>query len=297
MESNSKNRTLTLVYGMRNFILAVFVLAALCGSARAEILEYCNPSGWEERGQEYVQWLAPSIRLNGASGTMCYYDKQQNWMYIISAGHLFDHFRLRVNVRQTAKVEVFYYHNVKLAHPRVYSAEVLASVFNHDDQDGGAYDVSLLRFHPDVPDLTYIPIAPKEYKLEQGRVYHSVGCDQEGKGQPTTEPAHYLVRVVGEQSIGRSITQVLTVPGPRHGRSGGGVFSDDGYLVFICSREGGGSKYGMWTSLSQIHRFLGEHGYSFIADEIPARRMSIVDLDNPGHTYSHDYVLVPLGNK
>jgi len=55
----------------------------------------------------------------------------------------------------------------------------------------------------------------------------------------------------GEKLKKREI--LTTENGPRGGRSGGGVMTDDYQLIFICSRGGGG--YGYWSSLHQIHKF------------------------------------------
>lgn len=229
--------------------------------------------GWEERGPEFRKWLSPSVRIGGGSGTMVYYDPFNNDMYVISAGHLFRQGRFRANRNTPVQVtiEVFYHNNKKLPEPKSYRGEVLCYTW------GGytdIYDVSLMRFKPDWSNPWYLPIAPVDYKLEPNRWYHSIGCD--GK----SETAHYLVQFVMERSMGDVTELVTQYNAPRGGRSGGGVFTDDGLLIAICSR--GGNNTGLWTSLMQIHRFLKEEGYTAILNGYsPALKIPIVDRNSP----------------
>jgi len=221
--------------------------------------------GWEERGPDYQKWLASAVRLSNGSGTMCYYDGKENWMYVISVGHLFsrryrsaEYFR---NNPAKRTIEVFYHNEKKLPKPKKYKAEILC----YTNFSTSVYDVSLLRFHPDWNNPWHAPIAPRNYKLKKGRMYHSTGCDG------LTPAAHYLVEYVREQ--GESYTEIVTqLNDPRGGRSGGGVMTDNGQLIFMCSRS---NSYAWWTSLQQIHKFLEDEGFSFVltgarAREIPA---------------------------
>ena len=244
--------------------------------------------GWEERGPEFRKWLAPSVRIGGGSGTMVYYDPKTGWMYVISCGHLFDRGRKssedyeKTGAKKT--IEIFYQNNKKLNMVRKYEAEVIAHVWG--DNNSSVFDVSLMRFKPDWKDPWCLPIAPVNFKYERGKYYHSCGCD--GR----SEVAHYLVQFVEERDNG-TITEVVTEKnGPRGGRSGGGVFTDDGQLIGICSRGGGG--YGYWTSLNQIHKFLKEEGFDFIiGTSAAARLIPIVDTDRPDQKFPSDYIPIP----
>src|SRR3972149_5361806 len=77
--------------------------------------------GWEERGVEFRKWLSTGVRIGGGSGTMVHYDRQDNRMYIISCGHLFNPGMMSAKdfqkrPRETI-IEVFYHNDEKL--PRV----------------------------------------------------------------------------------------------------------------------------------------------------------------------------------
>jgi hypothetical protein len=245
--------------------------------------------GWEERGVEFRKWLAPSVRIGGGSGTMCYYDPVENWMYVISCGHLFSRGHKTkeqyLENRKTMTVEVFYHNNKKLDAVMKYEAEVLAHVWGNDDSS--IFDVSLMRFRPNWKDPWYLPIAAKDFKYVRGQMYHSCGCD--GR----SEVAHYLIEFVEERANG-NITEIVTLKnGPRGGRSGGGVFTDDGQLVAICSR--GSGEYGYWTSLKQIHKFIQDEGFEFlIVGAGLARQIPVVDINGSGRNFPPDYIPVPM---
>lgn len=248
--------------------------------------EYGRP-GWEERGPEYAKWLAPSVRVTkggGGSGTICYYDAAENWAYVISCGHLFSMgYKSRQDYQKkpdTRKIEVFYHNEKRLSQPDVYEGEVLCHVWD------GFYDVSLLRFKPKWENPWVAQIAPVDYKLEQ-KQYHSCGCDG------LTETAHYLVTYIQERNTRSGVTEILTQGnGPRGGRSGGGTLTDDGQLVFICSR--GDGKYAYWSSLNQIHKFLTQEGFKDVLEGVTlANKIPIIDRNNPQGKYSQKYIPSP----
>jgi hypothetical protein len=241
--------------------------------------------GWEERTEEFRRWLAPSVRVTkggGGSGTICYYDPEGNWAYVISCGHLFaSGYKSREQYKKspdTRKIEVFYHNEKKLDKAEAYEGEVLCHIKQ------GIYDVSLLRFHPSWPDPWVCPIAPQDYQLIPGKGYHSTGCDG------LSETAHYLVTYIKEQ--GTDPSEIVTKDNnPRGGRSGGGVMTDDYQLIFICSR-GNGNAY--WTSLHQIHKFLKQEGFQDVLDgRTLANRIPIVDRNGSQGSYPLNYIPFP----
>lgn len=238
-------------------------------------------SGWEERGVEYSKWLFSGVRIGGASGTMAYYDKKDNWMYIISCGHMFGNTgRFDANYYkkrpQNYNIEVFYHNDKKLSQPKTYTAQLLCYVWQND-----CHDVSLMRFHPDWSNPRVSSVVPKDYKGDA--FYHSIGCDAR------TEVAHYLVKNYSRrQSYG--VYEIITVQnGPRGGRSGGGLFNDKGQLLGICSRGGTGPNVGTgyFSDWTQIHNFLNEEGYGFVLKS--RLTIPIIDRNNPQGQYKEDY--------
>lgn len=244
--------------------------------------------GFQDRGAEFAKWLAPTVRIGGGSGTMVYYDGE--WMYVLSAGHLFSRgYSSAITLRKTTynvNIEVFYHGTKKLPKPKVYKAFLLCRVWGTSSSD--VYDVSLMRFKPDWPEAASQtrPIAPVDYKLVVGKIYHSCGCDG------MSEPAHYAVEYVSERANG-NITELVTKKnGPRGGRSGGGVFADDGHLVAVCSR--GDGYMGIWTSLNQIHKFLKAEGFEEVLNATPtARKIPVIDRLHADRQYPPEYIPLP----
>jgi len=261
--------------------------------AKIEYKEEAPRRGWEERGPEWALWLIPSVRIGGGSGTMVYFDPSTKFMYIISCGHLFNNGykgadEYKKNPR-TREIDVFYHNEKKLDKPEKYTAEVLCHVCQVWERGGGIWDVSLMRFKPKWNNPIYAPIAPLNLKLVKGQEYHSVGCDG------GSEIAHYLVEFQEERKRGVVTEYVTEKNGPRGGRSGGGVFTDDGHFFAICSRgsntnNGGGEGY--WSSLFQIYKFLYAENYEFIL-ELPARKLPIKDMNNPQKEYPRNYIPIP----
>ena len=46
----------------------------------------------EQRDPKYIDFLSSSVKISvsggSGSGTICYYDPEENWAYVISCGHL-----------------------------------------------------------------------------------------------------------------------------------------------------------------------------------------------------------------
>ena len=247
----------------------------------------------EQRGPEVRKWLAPGlkIRVSGASGsgTIVYYNPEDGYAYVQSCGHLWNgNMSAEEGLRKklTCKVITWYHNEEKLSGEREYPAEVL-----YYSNDRGR-DVSLLRFRPDWKP-NYFPIAPEDYRFREGMHFHSVGCDG-GR-----EIAHYDVIYVGMKDGGGSEWPdlVTTKNSPRPGRSGGGLTSSDGYYVGICwgtsDFNGGGN--GFFTPLKTIRHYNERNGYGWLNDigHSLARKIPIMDRNNPQGSYPRDYIPLP----
>lgn len=242
----------------------------------------------EDRGPEYRKWLAVSvkIRVSGASGsgTICYYDDDTGWAYVISCGHLWGGNRsFNGSAVGRAKIVTWYHNNKKLDSPKEYDAEVLFW------SNTRGKDCSALRFKPDwKPD--YFPIAPVNHPIRPGQHFHSVGCDG-GR-----EVARYEVEFVEY----RGSDLITRKNSPRPGRSGGGLMTDDGWYIAICwgtsdTRSGGGIGY--FTPLKSIHDVFTANGHSWLLDVGHlAQQIPIRDWLFPGKEFSRDFIPIPKNN-
>lgn len=250
------------------------------------VTEKARP-GWEERGEEFIKWNSVTVRIGGGSGTMSYYDSKNNWMYVISCGHLFsqgmgtaDHYKRNPSKRT---IEVFYNNEKKLSKVKSFQAEVLCHVWQNN-----VHDVSLMRFKPDWEHPWVAPVVPKNFVLQKGKGYHNCGCD--GR----SETAHYLVTFSHANMRSGVEELICTNNVARGGRSGGGLMTDDRKLFGITSRSDRTST-SYYTSYKQIHDFLTKQGFDFVLQDSSsaARQIPIIDRNGPQGDYPDDYIPLP----
>lgn len=251
-----------------------------------------------QRGIEFRKWLQATVRIRvswaSGSGTIVYYNEKDGWAYVQTCGHLWGGMRRNMSGEEgkrrqlKCKVNVWYHNQKKLRSPKTYPAEVL--YYNNGGQTGAGHDVALIRFKPDWKP-NYFPIAPEDFEFREGMRLHSMGCDH------ASETAHYDVRVIGFS--GRNFPHLVTTENsPRPGRSGGGLLSED-YYVATCwgTSDKSGNGNGYFTPLKTVRHYNEKNGYGWlneVSDSL-ARKIPIVDRNNPQGRYSRDYIPIPGG--
>lgn len=240
-----------------------------------------------QRDSKFVDLLSCSLKItvNGASGsgTICYYDAEENWAYIISCGHLWSgNHKYNPNSKMKARVTTWYKNKTKLDEPASYEAEIL---FWSNDR---GYDVSCLRFKPDWKPK-YYPIAPVDFKIKEKERLNSMGCDG-GR-----EVARYEVEYIEM----RGLDLVTRLNSPRPGRSGGGLITDTSWYVGICwgtSDTTSGNGTGYFTPLKSIHKVFKDNDHEWLVktNEFIGRDIPIYDWENPSNKFKWDYIPIPL---
>jgi hypothetical protein len=246
----------------------------------------------ELRGKDVIKWMKVGLKISvsgsSGSGTIVYYDRDTGYAYVQSCGHLWDgNMSSKDGERRnvTCKVITWYHNDVKLPQPKTYPCEV---IYYNNEQ---GKDCSLSRFKPDwVPD--YYPIAPENFLFQKGAILHSIGCDG-GR-----EIANYEVVYMGTR--GEPWPDMVTVHNsPRPGRSGGGLLSDEGLYVGICwgTSDYSGTGNGYFTTLKTLRYFNNINGYELLnnVSNSLARKIPVVDRNNPQGSYRHDYIPLPGG--
>ena len=223
--------------------------------------------GWGARSAEEPakgpEVVKPTVQLrNGqtrGSGTVIMSVPGET--LILTAAHV---------VKDAAKIEVeLHRHNLGYkvntlteggGWPRLVPGKVVAS-------DRGT-DVAVVR----VKGMVALPFVAKlDMKAEEpakGDVMTSVGIDR------ALHLTRWQTTVQGPSTIdikqgGKPAVFTITTRAPEHGRSGGGLFRDDGAVVGVCTGQLGSNKgdpkVGMFASMASIRRLLEENGIEVVA--------------------------------
>lgn len=162
--------------------------------------------------------------------------------------------------------------------------------------DAGAPDVALVAARTNLP-IQPMPITSADFRPERGQLAFSVGCDQ---GAPATvRRGEHLaivrcgaVQVPGQPSDDRMARKFAVHGRPVVGRSGGGLFTADGYLIGVCNAAVVGSNEGRYSAIDNVHALLEQARLAHVignptttnqASAVARPRfVPIVDLDSTG---------------
>ncbi len=117
-------------------------------------------------------------------------------------------------------------------------------------------DLALLVVRPGV-SVVAAPVAPPDYRVRVGDPVITIGCDQ---GRPPTlwrSRVTSLDRFAGPPNLQAAGQPVI-------GRSGGGLFSREGYLVGVCNAAIPSDNQGLYAALGSIYQELDRHKLSFV---------------------------------
>jgi hypothetical protein len=137
-------------------------------------------------------------------------------------------------------------------------------------------DVGLLSIHVPGP-VTVVHVAPSGYRVSRGDRVINVGCNN-GES-PTVRHAAVasLDRYLGPPNI-----EVTGQPLP--GRSGGGLFTEDGLLIGVCNAADRDDNQGLYAALASVHEELDRARLAYVYQpglEGPAGATSLATADPP----------------
>ena len=127
-------------------------------------------------------------------------------------------------------------------------------------------DLALVYIIPLSP-VRAIPVAPATYQVRAGQRVQSVGCD--GGADPTVREH----QILSTDRIGRPsnapapfhyIHYIQISGAPVGGRSGGGLFGEDGYLLGVCTTADPVENDGHFVPSHIIRHFLKQHRLSAV---------------------------------
>ncbi len=120
-------------------------------------------------------------------------------------------------------------------------------------------DFALVSIRTNVP-VTPVKVAHTSYHPRQGEPIFSVGCDQGADPSVRVSAISAVDRYVGHPNI-----EILGHP--VDGRSGGGLFTQDGQLIGICNAADVQEDRGIYASLPTIHLALDRIGQQAVYQE------------------------------
>ncbi len=110
--------------------------------------------------------------------------------------------------------------------------------------------------------LTPVRIAGPTYSVRPGQPVFSIGCNHGEDPTVMRGRINAVNKYLGSDN--------LTASGrPVDGRSGGGLFSADGYLVGVCNAADPQSNEGLYAAFRSVHEELDQSGLSFVYQSQP----------------------------
>jgi thiol-disulfide isomerase/thioredoxin len=193
------------------------------------------------------QCVSASVRLRiedsrGHSwGTGTIIDAREGKALVLTCGHIFR------DSRGKGPIEVHLFGEGSMV-------KVPGQCLHYDE----VADLGLVIFTPP-GEVASIPVAPEGYRPKVGDEVLSVGCD--GGATPTSRRHRIqsLDRVHSEQ-----FAYVEVTGAPVQGRSGGGLFSREGYLLGVCNAADPRDNEGLFAPLVAIHRQLDQNQLAFV---------------------------------
>ena len=207
------------------------------------------------RGPTDQDLIAATVRLRvhddqGPSiGTGTIIDSREGRALILTCGHVFREYRDggRIEVDLFGKNE---------------SHTVSGRLLSFDDER----DVGLLTIQVPMP-VQAIRVAPSGYSVDIGETVINVGCNH--GDDPTVRRNKVTAR---DKYLGPANIEVAGLP--VQGRSGGGLISEDGYVIGVCNAADPQDNEGLYAALPSIHEQLDEANLSFVYDVKPAAPVS-----------------------
>ena len=138
------------------------------------------------------------------------------------------------------------------------SGPVTGQLIDYEAEDR---DIALVAIRPGLT-ITPIRVAPPSYRPEQGTRVFSIGCDHGADPSIRESSISAVDRYVGPPNL-------EIIGQPVVGRSGGGLFTADGFLIGVCNAADPEEDRGIYASLPTIHWQLKHVGLEsvYMSDE------------------------------
>lgn len=235
-----------------------------------------NPRPWE---------TVVRIQIHGAgshqfgSGTVIYSDEKKS--LILTCAHIFriDEMRIQPNPkRYPRRITVDLFDGV--LHGRnpaqVHTKETVEGRVLDYNEDS---DVGLLAIRPG-RKLPASPLVPTDWKAQPGMLMDTVGCSFGNDATAwTTSIVQPLVRLLNEET-GRFFEGVECEHRPKQGRSGGGLYTRDGYLAGVCNFANQKDPRGYYAVAKSVYSLLDRNELTVLYDPSADNQTRLADNNN-----------------
>lgn len=117
-------------------------------------------------------------------------------------------------------------------------------------------DIGLVVIRPNVA-VKPARVGTPQHALERGHTVFSIGCDRGDRPQVMASQIVGVNKYVGPPNY-------VATGAPTEGRSGGGLFNDDGVLVGVCNAADPADNEGLYAALPTLHWQLDQVGQARI---------------------------------
>ena len=223
------------------------------------------PDGYAVSGRPDAKLIAATVRLRieDAHGHSCgsgtIIDARDGKALILTCGHVFrdsmGNGRIEVDLFGPAGIE-----------------RTAGRLLSYDEDR----DVGLLSIETRLP-IRVVRVAPPEYRVSPGDSVINVGCNNGEEPTVRHNRVTSLDRFLGPPNVQVGGLPVL-------GRSGGGLFSDEGLLIGVCNFADPQDNEGTYAALESIHAELDRAKLSFVyrpPRELPTDRAPLVAVEPP----------------
>ena len=196
-------------------------------------------------------WASVRLRIEESTGSSCgtgtIVDARQGEALILTCGHIFRDSQEKGHAAEGTNRHIA----VDLFGP-VPAENIPGRLICYDENR----DVGLLSIHVPGP-VSVVRVAPSGYHVNRGDRVVNVGCNNGESPTARHAAVASLDRYLGPPNI-----EVTGQPLP--GRSGGGLFTEDGLLIGVCYAADRDDNQGLYAALPSVHEELDRARLAYV---------------------------------
>ena len=212
-----------------------------------------NPLPWETVVR--IKMHLSNKEWGFGSGTIIYSDANES--IILTCAHIFRDSRGQQQAlksfRTPISVDLFdgKITNYKKAQLRCVEKDIAGEAIDYDFNN----DVGLIRIRPG-RRLPYSKVVPASWQPKSGMKMYSVGCSHGADATAWDTKILSPKVAMSNAETKQTFYEMKCVTAPSQGRSGGGLYTTDGYLAGVCDFADPSERTGLYAVPTAIHKLL-----------------------------------------